>query len=38
MKEMLGHETTAMSEYYARVLDRNVADAVGSYMEELDFI
>ena len=38
MKEMLGHETTAMSEYYARVLDRNVADAVGSYIEELDFI
>ena len=38
MKEMLGHETTAMSEYYARVLDRNMADAVGNYVEELDFI
>ena len=38
MKEMLGHETTAMSEYYARVLDRNMADAVGNYVDELDFI
>ena len=38
MKEMLGHETTAMSEYYSRILDRNMADAVGSYVEELDFI